>query len=124
MKCLENAFTFTFEPLTTVFSIILDYCDPSNQIGLWEKNSANFLGDLRTRHTRVPEAVKLLESDAIATEYTINEIQYALTDINKRIRVEDFWLQKNIRKSTSATTAERLLPTDSGTAAKVSRIID
>ncbi len=54
MRCLQNAFASTFEPLTNVFATIIALCNPSSLVILWERNVANILADLRKRHAAVP----------------------------------------------------------------------
>ncbi len=93
MRCLEDVFSSTFEPLTTGFATITAHCEPSNPVVLWEKNISNVLTDLRRRYTTIPEAVKILELDSVVLQYAMQEVQDALKDINFCLSLEDFGLR-------------------------------
>ncbi len=56
IRCLQEAFASTFEPLTTVFATIIALSEPSSQIVLWERNVKNMVTDLRRCYAAVPEA--------------------------------------------------------------------
>ena len=87
MRCLEDAFSSTFEPLTTVFATTMAHCEPSNPVALWEKNISNVLTDLRRRYAAILEALKIIELDSVALQYAMKEVQDELKDINRRLRV-------------------------------------
>ena len=90
MRCLQDAFASTFEPLTTVFATIIALCEPSNPVSLWENNTPNILTDLRRRYAKFPEAVKILEADNDALKYAMKEVEDVLKDINSRLSLEEF----------------------------------
>ena len=94
MRCLKDAFESTFEPLTTLFATTIAFCEPSNPIGLWEKNLTNILIDIRRRYISTPENVKYLEADDEAQEYAMEEVQSVLEAIDERLSVEDFGLKR------------------------------
>ena len=83
MRCLQDVFSATFEPLTTVFATIISHCEPPNPL-LWERNSSSILTDLRKRYAAIPEALKLLENDKDALQNALQEVESVLKDINVR----------------------------------------
>ncbi len=50
----------------------------------------NIIEDLRRRHIRVPEAVKLLQYDQDAVQYALQEVQDVLKDMNGHPNFESF----------------------------------
>ena len=99
MRCLQDPFASTFELPTTVFATLNALCEPSSTVVLLERNVANMLTDLRRRYAAVPKASTLLQSEEEMQKYAVQELQYALKDINDRLNVEDFGMREpdNIR---------------------------
>ena len=96
IRCLQDAFASTFEPLTTEFATIIALCEPSSPVVLWEKNLPNFLKDFRRRYAAITEATKPLQTDQEAAQNAMGDVQEALKDISVRLKVEDFGLAKPI----------------------------
>ena len=90
MRCLQDAFSSNFEPLTSIFATIIGLCEPSDPRGLWHKNLMNIIEDLRRRHIGVPEAVKLLQDDQDAAQYVLQEVQDVLKDMKGHLTLGYF----------------------------------
>ncbi len=85
MRCLQNAFSSIFEPLTTVSATIIAHCEPSYPVVLREKDILDVLTYLRRRYAAIWETVNILDLDSVAVQYAMQEVQDALKDINVRL---------------------------------------
>ncbi len=94
MRCLEESYSSCFEPLTTVFAIILAFSDPSNPRQLWSANRSKFIDDIRKRHKHVPEALSILQTVEVAAMYALKEVQDTLHEINMRFHLDHYGLKK------------------------------
>ena len=65
-RCIQEAFSSSFEALSSVFAIILAYSQPSNPVLLLKNNISKFIADIRKRHGSVKECYELLKDDGQA----------------------------------------------------------
>ena len=82
LRCMKDAFSSNFDPLTELFSTIVAFCESSNLLQIWERTKELMISDFRGRHLG-----KVLD-DERANDYVLTEIQDSLTEISPSLTLE------------------------------------
>ncbi len=114
LRCMLDAFTFDFDRLTEVFSIIMGFCERSNHLRIWEGTKDMMITDFRRRHPVV------FLYDELAQDYVLNEILNSLTEISPALTLESLKLPTLPERSYEVLTDDATKGTNSQTIESIS----
>ena len=80
--CMHEAFSSNFDRLTELFSRIMDLCESSNPLRVWERAENLMITDFRRRHAR------MVLNNGISKDFVLNEIQNSLAEISPALSLK------------------------------------